>query len=207
MKIKNLLLSSILLFTMFSCSKDDGDNPQEITQEEIEAQVENFVTPDLIDALENLGYTFNDGIDTPDISGNFRFEKVILVKSNIEDDYAPGSTFYNITMNITSLDNGKRTFNFTGTEGDGATTLGNQTDSFFSGRGDKFSAYAKLENTIGEETAIVLFAISGTITDEGISLAQVGVLMLDNNDNPNGTFIANGDGRLLKDEDGLAKRL
>jgi len=44
------------------------------------------------------------------------------------------------------------------------------------------------------------------VTENGIENAEDAIIMLDNNGNPNGTFIENGKGRLFEDGDGNAER-
>ncbi len=65
MKTVKFLLLSILLITTFSCSKND-DSPSE-QEEDVQLLVENFVTPELIATLQQLGFTFRDGIEQPNI--------------------------------------------------------------------------------------------------------------------------------------------
>lgn len=203
MKHLKFIALSVVLMSTFSCSKDDDSNPQET--EDIRQLVENFVTPDLIATLQQLGYTFRDGDEQPDINGTFFYSNHVLTATNIEDDSPIGTAFATSTFTFSNLNPESRTFGFVGTDGSGSS-FGNVTDTFYSGTGTNFSAYVKFTVTSDDETVIVLLAISGTVTENGIENAEDAIIMLDNNGNPNDTFIDNGKGRLFVDEDGTAVR-
>lgn len=196
------IITLAFIFASFiSCSSDDD----QVAEEDIQQAVRNFVTPKLMSSLKEFGYKFNDGNDQPDISGTFYFSKHILLASNIENDNPIGSEFQTSTLTFSNLNPEKRTFSFSGIEGS-TGSYGDATDTFYSGTGNDFSAYVKFTATTEGEKAIVLLAVSGTITEKGIENAQDAVLMLDNKGNPSGKYIANGQGRLFADEDGLAER-
>ncbi|MEZ4856165.1 MAG: hypothetical protein R2812_06800 [Gelidibacter sp.] len=202
MKHLKFIMIAIFIATTASCSKDDSDKqPKDINQ-----LVENFVTPSLKTSLEQLGFNFNDGVDQPDISGTFFYSTHVLQATNIEDDDPIGTEFVTSTFTFSNLNPENRTFSFSGMDGGGAS-FGNATDTFYSGTGNKFSAYVKFTVTSDGETAIALLAISGTISESGILDAQDAILMLDNMGNPTNSFIENGKGRLFIDGDGTAERL
>lgn len=201
MKHLKFIALAFIFSTIFSCNKDDSDDQQE----SIDQLVENFVTPNLIASLQQLGFNFNDGNDQPDIFGTFLFSTHLLEATNIENDASIGTAFATSTFTFSNLNPENRTFSFSGMDSSGSS-FGNTTATFYSGTGNNFSAYVKFTVTLEEETAIVLLAVSGTISEEGILNAQDAVLMLDNMGNPTGSFIENGKGRLFKDGDGTAER-
>ncbi len=202
MKHLKILSLALILTTTFSCNKDDSDDQQE----DIDQLVENFVTPNLIASLQQLGFNFNDGDEQPDISGTFQYSTHIMQATNVENDAAIGTAFATNTFTFSNLNPENRTFSFSGMDSSGSS-FGNATDTFYSGTGNDFSAYVKFTVTSGSETAIALLAVSGTISEDGILNAQDAVLMLDNMGNPTGSFIENGKGRLFEDGDGTAERL
>ncbi len=206
MKSFKILLLSLILVTSFACDKDDDSNTDLDDGDDIQQLVENFVTPDLIATLKQLGFTFRDGKEQPDISGAFKFKVHKLKATNIEGDFAVGTNFFTTTLMFSDLNGENRTFGFSGTEGD-VSSYNNVVATFYSGTGNNFSAYAKFTVTNGEnESAIALLAISGTITENGIENAEDAIIMLDNKGNPTDSFIENGTGRLFVDEDGTAMR-
>ncbi len=113
--------------------------------------------------------------------------------------------FFTTTFSFSNLNPENRTFSFSGTE-NRVASYPNVTDTFNSGVGNNFSAYVKFTVTNDAETAIVLLAVSGTITENAIENAEDAIIMLDNMGNPNDTFIENGFGRLFVDVDGTAYR-
>ena len=181
----------LLVFTclvIFNCSEDDSeDNPQDLT---VQQQVENFVTPELIQSLQNLGFTFRDGDETPDISGDFKFTPFELKATNVENDSPLGTIFNDTNISFSNLNSQAREFNFAGSEANGST-YSNITDTFYSGSGNSFSAYVKFTNNIGDAMAETLIAISGNISENGIEDAEFAILILDYMGNTN-VFIANG---------------
>ncbi len=200
MKTLKLCIVCLLLISFYSCSKDDDSSNE---KETIQQQVENFVTPDLIQTLEELGYNFNDGEDSPNIEGVFLYSTVVLEASNIPNDSPIGSSFFNLEVDFSELNPEQRQFTLRTTEGTSSQSEA-VTNTFYSGNGNSFSAYAKLGITVEGGTATILYAFSGTITENGISNAQEALIMLDDN-NVSG-LIENGQGRLFRDEDGTAER-
>lgn len=59
---------------------------------------------------------------------------------------------------------------------------------------------------IGNARPIILYAISGTIAEGGITNAQYSLLMLDDDGDPDDILIENSEGRLFVDKDGTAAR-
>ncbi|MFC7356267.1 hypothetical protein ACFQO1_01095 [Jejudonia soesokkakensis] len=198
-KFSILLLA---LTVLISCSKDD--NSDDMDDEDIQQLVENFVTPDLLQSLRDLGFNFNDGQDSPDISGAFLFSNTILGASNIQGDAAVGTQFNDATFMFSNLNPEQRTFTFSVIEN--GTTQGQTQATFYSGVGNRFTAYVRTSVAVAGAEPILLYAITGTISEEGITSAQFALLMLDDKGDPNGTLIANGEGRLFNDQDGTANR-
>ena len=205
MKSLKIFCLSLVFLTSFSCDKDDDSAPGLGENEDIQQLVENFVTPHLIATLRQLGFTFRDGNEQPDISGSFAFDVHKLKATNIEDDFTVGTNFFTTTLTFSNLNPGNRTFAFSGTEGNTGSYNG-VTDTFYSGTGNNFSAYVKFTVTNGDAIAIALLAVSGTVTENGIENAEDAIIMLDNKGNPDDIFIENGTGRLFVDEDGTASR-
>lgn len=199
MKHLKPILIAFLIITTLSCSKDDDSQDDDIRQ-----LVENFVTPDLIQTLEELGFNFNDGEEQPDISGSFLFNPVLLEASNIPNDSPVGTLFSDLTTQFSELNPENRSFTFISTQGTGSQSEA-VTNTFYSGNGNSFSAYAKLSLSTNGEFVVVLYAFSGNITESGITNTQYALIMLDDNNVEN--VIENGQGRLFIDENGTANRL
>lgn len=196
----SILLVALTLFV--SCNKDDNSDDMD-DEVDIQQLVENFVTPELLQSLRDLGFNFNDGQDTPNISGIFAFNPVVLQATNIPSDFPIGSTFFDLEMNFSNLNPETRTFDFVLTENNNVT--GETQASFYSGNGNEFTAYVRSLFSSNGDQAILLYAITGTIEEEGITNATYALIMLDNMGNSS-TYIENGQGRLFRDDTGTADR-
>ena len=204
MKSLKLLATFLLLIFTCSCSDDDGDSPTE-TLEEIQQQIQNFVSQDILDTLDELGFVFREGTDTPNISGSFSFSPHILIGDNIDDNFDIGDQFENTNYSISNINN--RTFNVEVTNGN--TPLESTIiNTFFTANGNEFNAYIQQENIVGQSISVVTIrAISGIISSEGIIDAQNAVFTLSSTMPGNDGRLDPGQGRLLEDSDGLAGRI
>jgi len=192
----------VLLIFCFACSDDDAQ--EEVIS--IEQQVENFVTPRLIESLETLGFVFRDGEDTPNIEGHFLSSPVVLVGTNIPDDSSEiGDTFVDISFNFLAQSNGERTVDVEVFSGDNDIEI--PTETFFSGRGDEFSVYMRSDVVFEGIDVSFIRAVSGIITQEGIRDMQQAILILEKSDDPDNVLIDVGEGRLFMDVDGLGERI
>ncbi|MCX7548318.1 hypothetical protein OS188_10180 [Xanthomarina sp. F1114] len=198
MKTLKLFVVCLLFLSICSCSKDDDSNEDDIKQ-----QVENFVTPELIQTLQELGFNFNDGEDTPNIEGRFYYDPNELAASNVPNDNPIGSVFISLEVEFSELKPEQRQFTLKTKEGTNSQSEA-VTNTFYSGIGNKFSAYAKLDVSTEGGVITILYAFSGTIMENGITNAQEALIMLD--DNGVDGVIENTQGRLFKDSDDLAER-
>ncbi len=69
MKTLKLFAICLLFVSVYSCSKDDDSSDED----DVRQHVENFITPELIQSLEGLGFNFIEDEDSPDISGDFSY--------------------------------------------------------------------------------------------------------------------------------------
>ena len=200
MKTLKFYFAIILLISTSACSNDDDSNNRSIEQ-----QVENFVTPDLISALDDLGFIFRDGEETPNLVGDFLMSTSTLSATNILDDgFQTGTTFPDVSYNIISQNNNTRTLMIEVSDGN-TTSMAEET--FFSGNGNEFSVYIKNLVESNSVAFTSLDAISGIITEDGIENIQRALLILEKEgDEENNLVIGVGEGRLFIDADGLSER-
>jgi hypothetical protein len=194
--MKNLFKLLFLILLLVSCSDDDdsgtGDFDGSIQS------LEQFYTPELVQALEDLGFIINEGSEPPNIEGVFFGSPIILDESSVPGDEI-GSVFSDYILTFLNQDNQNLQVDFQGQSG-------SQSDdgfgSLISGENNTFSVYLKttsqIEDSVTVETA---FAISGKLIVEGIENLQIAVLMLDDKGDPDGIYIENNTGRLLYDSD------
>jgi hypothetical protein len=195
LKFLFVLLALTLSFT--SCSKDDDGDDSEFDGS-IDA-IENFYTPELLDALNDLGFVINTGNNPPIMDGTYLTNPNLLENSNIPNDNI-GSTYVDLQLKFFNQNNQNLTLEFEGLEN---TTVIESVQSFISGSGDDFSVFLKVESTRGGHTCIVAYAFTGTLTEEGLINYQNALVMLDDKGDPLNDLIENNTGRLFIDGDGL----
>lgn len=209
--MKNYIYLLVITFVLFSCSKDDDNNNQ--SQIGSIADIKNWANPEIIDAVENLGFTINEGDNPPNIEGEYQINPRILFATNIEGDWPLGSTFYKINMTFSNQNNTSLTVNFTGyetqtngTQGSTLTVDNYLENSYIIGSGNLFTVFFKVDEVKDGSPAQLLYAFSGELTEEGISNIQNALFMIDNFGHVP-LYIENNTGRIFKDSDSMADRI
>ena len=192
------MLTTILV----GCKKDDDVEDAGGFDGSIE-DIEDFYNSDIVDALLALGFDINTGNNPPNIEGSYLVSSAVLQNSSVPGD-TNGTVFPNLLMNFNNQEGELLTIDFDGSSG---VEIYNGDGSFISGDNNEFSVFLKIIAERSGQTAETTFAISGVITNEGISDVQVAVLMIDDEGDPGGIFIENNTGRVLFDGDGLAERI
>ncbi|QCX01638.1 hypothetical protein FGM00_16530 [Aggregatimonas sangjinii] len=195
------IIGCCLLVAFYSCDKNDDSETTDEFDGSIRS-VENFFTPELVKALTDLGFELNEGNTPPNLEGTYLISPLQLNATTVETDQI-GSIFSDYTATITNQNNEKLTIDF---NGEGGGQIDNGFGSFISGTENKFSIYLKLTIQIGNEPAESAYALSGTITDDGISEAQMAILMLDDKGDVEEVYIENNTGRLFTDGDGFSPK-
>ncbi|MBR9916079.1 MAG: hypothetical protein GYB32_14905 [Algicola sp.] len=201
--MKKTILVFAMLALVLSCSSDD-DNGEDIGNQfdgSLES-VEDFFSPDLVQALQDLGFIINTGNNPPNIEGVFFSSPFILEASSVPGDFI-GQTFADYTSEFFNQNNQALTLDFNGM---GGTQTDEGFGSFVSGDGNLFSVYLKNTTRIGNFDAETAIAISGRITQDGIEDFKYATLMLDDGGDPEGVYIENNTGRLLYDSDEFSPR-
>lgn len=203
MKKCNYILALMVLLLLTACNNDDDAQEEQMS---VEQQIENFVTPELLESLEDLGFVFRDGDEIPDIMGNFLISPNELLSTNVPNDFSqPGQLFGDLSINVISQNNDENSFV---AEIDDSGIVEIVEETFLSGTGNEFSAYVRTNFESQEIEGVFLRAFSGIVTEDGIQEAQTAILVLDKTgDDDNTSFIGIGEGRLFIDSDGLAERI
>jgi len=211
--MKHYIYLILVAFALFSCSSDD-DSIDYQPEEGTIADIKNWANPEIIDAIESIGFTIHEGTNPPNIEGSFQISSRILEATNVPNDFSIGTTFYTINMTFSDQNNDSLTVNFMGEEiaFDGTVAITQEVENFLensyiSGNGDSFTAFFKVTETNGNNQPVqVLYVFSGDITENGISNIQNALFMLDNF-GQNQTYIENNTGRIFIDSDGVAEPL
>ncbi|WP_323787927.1 hypothetical protein [Psychroserpens sp.] len=202
--MKKTILVLVMIALVFSCSSDDG-NVQGAADEfdgSLES-VEDFFSPELVEALLDLGFIINTGDNPPNLEGVYFSSPVVLEASSVPSDVI-GTTFLDYTSEFSNQDNSTLTLDFVGSQQSVQSDEGFGT--FVSGDGDLFSVYLKTTTTIGSFDAESALAISGRMTQDGIEDFKIAFFMLNDNGDPEEVYIENNTGRLLYDSDEFSPR-
>ncbi len=196
MKIKFTLLALVSLLVCSCKSDDDGL----VGFDGSLRSIEDFYSPELLDALENLGFQINPGNTPPNLQGSFIFSPLRLENSSVPTD-SPGDLFNDYLATFKNQNNSNLTIDYNGKHS-GFSQQDEGNGAFISGENDTFSMFLKttsqIDNSVLTETTI---AISGKVVETGLENVQMAVMMLDNKGNPDGVYIPDNTGRLLYDTD------
>ena len=200
---------SVLSFLILSCCSSGGDD-NDIFQGS-ERDLTEFFSDEVVQTLNELQFTVNQGSNPPNLEGMFFASPLILSATNVPSD-AVGTRFIDFRFEFSNQDNATNTINFNAESllvniviesffGDGS--------SFISGSNDSFSVFSVIEAEVSssEEFVDLAYILSGNTSEEGVLNLEFAIVMLDNRGNPSGLLIENGQGRSFVDEDGLSERL
>ncbi len=211
--MKKIIYLLVLSLVVFSCSSDD-DNSNKQIEGKIE-DIKNWANPEVINAIEILGFTIHEGTTPPNIEGTYSLKNRLLQNTNIPNDWPLGTTFFELRFTLSDQDNSQQIIDFDATEYDSngvsteedITVIDHVTNSFITGSNDNFTVFFKVDETKDGHTATLLYAITGKKTVDGFETFQQGLIMLDDKDTPTSIFIRNNQGRVFIDQDGLVDEL
>lgn len=192
------ILAVIAATVIIGCSKGDNDGFDGSLR-----SIEDFYTPELVRAMDSLGFTINTGNKPPEIEGVYDFSPVILQASSVPGDIL-NSAFLDYEITFSNQNNGKLTIDYYGDQG---AQIDDGAGSFISGKDNTFSVFLIVSSEINSYPADSAIALSGKMTDEGITDIQLAFFMLDNKGNPGGNIIHNNTGRIFYDSDGLSEKI
>ena len=198
--MKKLLLLFIIVVAFNSCtSDDDALNPRDGSLD----SVANFLSEDLLNTLQNLGFEINTGRTPPNIEGEFLISDFELFASDVEADVI-GTIFSDYTTIFSNQDNTELTVDYSGA---GGPQTDDSLESYLIGDGQQFTFLSKLTSQISGVPVESGIAISGTIGNEGIIDIKAAFLMIDDNGDPYDIYdVENNQGRVFIDSDGFSPR-
>ena len=191
-----------LVLTIFAMSCSSEDDNSDSSFDGSERSIEEFVGEDIYNQLNEFGFNINEGNTPPNISGSFFADNLVILDSSVETDYI-GMTISSQIFTFSNQDTNALTIDYNASGGSQSDT---GSGSLIAGSGDNFLVLLINKSTISGYTADTLFAISGTMTEDGIENYQLAVFNQDNNDAPEGIFIPEGTGRVIHDTDDLADK-
>lgn len=199
--MKKLQLVIFLIPLIFSACLDL--NKPKLEENGLTKEINNLVPQSIIDEMKTLGMPINSGNTPPSMgigtTGNiYKASPFTLINSNRSSD-TPGSVYSDYYVKFYGQDNSKLTLTVDYSNG-GETGVG--LGSFIVGKGSKFTIFAEVNSTYLSYSAIFVHVISGTLNNNKIEDLYFANFMIDNNGNPGGVWIENGEGRIFYDSDG-----
>ena len=201
--MKKILLPLAMAALFFTGCSHDDDNYVPVQQAAHQfdgslQSIEQFLTPQLLHSMQDLGVVFNTGSTPPDLSGDYLASILKLQASNITDDVID-TVFSDATLHFSNQDNQNHTVNFSYSQTSGE--IGSGEGTLVSGNGNKFTALLNQKVYHDTEEADAVLVITGTKTSTGITDFQLAFFVKDNHGNA--SFIPNDSGRIFYDADGL----
>lgn len=206
-KITHNILTIVLVTFMASCLPTLGEEIiiNDDNFQGTERDIENFYTPEALEALRNLGLVINEGNSPPNINGVYMTQPMVLEATNILDDPELGFEFANIRFAVSNQNNDSLTLNFSGFD---VTSRISVIASFISGSGNQFSVYLKV--SVNHEptgsNGIFAYVFSGTKNSTGLQNFSYGLMMVDDSEDFSNIFINNNEGRRFSEKDGLVEQ-
>ncbi|HKK60464.1 MAG TPA: hypothetical protein VJ937_13380 [Salinivirga sp.] len=198
--MKTLLIGFLATAMIFvACEKDEEDDNTQLNEDGLTQDITDLVPQDILDEMEDLGLQINGGGNPPSLENTYLASPFILQSSNISTDYV-GMTFPDFYATFEEQDNNNLTIEYSYENG---SESGSGLGGFIVGEDNDFTVFVGVtsENYYGELAENVQ-VISGTLASDHIVDLQAALFMIDNNGNPSGAWIENGQGRVIYDEDG-----
>ena len=220
MKKLYILLFAICAISLFnSCDTESEisflESAEDLGFTGSQEDIINFLSQETYNSLLELGIPINTGSTPPNVEGVFRMSPNVLENSNIVDEsFEIGHQFADQILYFSNQDQEELSIDYSGRQVDGNNNVINTETgliSYISGNGNSFTVIIKIEATstdsAGNQVITVQgIVISGTITATGIQNARKAFVIIEKTGDVNDEFIDEGEGRLLKDEDGFSNR-
>jgi hypothetical protein len=201
-KILMTLMTGILAASMLviGCKKNE-ESSAKLEGNGLTKEINNLVPEEIRNEMTALGMPINTGENPPSLENIYLASPFILKASNRPSD-AIGMTFTDYKIKYYEQNNDNLTVKSDYVNGpETGTGLG----SYIVGNNNTFTTFSEVSSTYQGENAKLVHVISGTLVAEGIQDLYFANFMLDNNGNPNGIWIENGEGRVIYDSDGMSE--
>lgn len=189
----------LTLLVLASCSKDE----HECDSRGLTSEITDLVPEAILDTLDKYGFDIHGGMNPPDVSGSFVASPFVLEASNVPGDPIGQSLLdYFVTFDNVDLDDLELSLTY-----ENGPETGSGIGSYLVGEGNKFSVFLKVDvtHTSGNH-AEAITVISGAMSNDGIKDFRAAVFLIEDFNDPGNYFIEIGQGRILRDGDGLAER-
>jgi hypothetical protein len=195
MKILSGLYVILAVCMLSGCKKNEEVTPV------FSAKIQEIVPQSIIKDLQDRGMPIHEGVTPPDIEGVFTSAPHILVSTYDGDSYEPGDEFGELLLKLSNQNNEDLTIAIDLKQ---ASQIGSGLGGFIAGSANKFTIFAEVDVTDGTVSSKQIRVFSGEMTDDGVKDFYTALIMKEKND-PDDTLIEVGQGRIIKDGNGLAE--
>lgn len=205
MKLKTLLVVFTSCFIFSACLDEHEELIPRVDELGLTKEIHDLVPDAILDTIINLGMPINGGEFPPAVEGTFLASPFILISSNVNGDN-PNKLFADYKVSFYQQDDDKLNVMV---DYENSIESGKGIGSYIVGRDDKFSVFVRVfskEANFGS-TAKLVHIISGEMQETGIKNLYFSNFMIDNEGNPNGVWINNGEGRVIYDQDGFSEKI
>jgi hypothetical protein len=206
--MKKIELFTILAFVASTfifagCGKDDDKT--DIDEQGLTQDIRKLIPEGILQEIKDLGMPIYGGNTPPDITGTFLCSPAILEASNFNDIYYIGWRFNDIKIIYSEQNNKELTVKVEHIEN---VMEGNGVGGFIVGKDNRFTVFVghDFEDDHGHKSKQA-WIYSGIMSNEGIKKLYTSLVMIDDGGDPDNDLIANGQGRLIYDSDGLSERI
>ncbi|SHI88247.1 hypothetical protein SAMN05444280_10799 [Tangfeifania diversioriginum] len=206
MKTQFYFLFVGIFFLGIVCTSCKTDEPSYLIEENgLSYEINNLISSDIFNILDSLGMPIHTGGNPANIEGTFLVSQPVLLSSNLKDD-SVGYEFEGIRILFSGKNNEELKLMAKFSQD---SSQADWQESFISGNGNDFSVFSKIKtlNSTGKDSAFSAQIYSGTWSSDGLTDLHMAVVMLDNYNNPDGSYIDVGSARLIFDKDGFSKKI
>jgi len=194
--IVSMLASSLLII---GCKK--SESAKKVEDNGLTKEINDLISEDILNEMKSLGMPVNTGGNPPSIEKIYFASPFVLKASNRPSD-TPGMTFADYRVKFYDQNNDNLTVKCDYVN---ASETGSGLGGFIVGDNNNFTVFCEVHSTYSGENAVLTHVISGTLVENGVQNLYFANFMLDNNGNPNGTWIEEGEGRVIYDSDGMSE--
>jgi len=193
--MKKALLFIGIITLLSACRKD---NPEIIPGQD-------FIPDEVLEEIIDNGQPVYEGVNPPDLTGTYFISPLALVESNFDDNSSPGTIFSPEEITFYDYNEDDLTIKVSYEQGNSS---GDALGSFISGEDNNFTIYVRVDaNETDGGSYLFTKVVSGTFENDGIRDVSMSVFMVDDNGDPDGDLIENGQGRRFIDGDGFSPKI
>jgi hypothetical protein len=202
-KLRPVSLGMMLLFfgVLFLSGCEKEESKGKLDDNGLTPDINQLVPEAILDEMKDLGMPINTGDSPPSIENIYHVAPFILKSSNRESD-SPGYQFADLRVQYSEQNNDNLTVTVDYVNG---PEEGNGLGGFIVGDNNQFTVFAEINATSYGETAMMVFVMSATLGEDGLDDFYFANFMVDNNGNPSGYWIEEGEGRVIYDSDGFSE--